>query len=55
MLNPSPGCVRRLFRSPRRQTAYDHKRDQDGKRDSKFQCVFMLFSVARMGVSGLAQ
>ena len=31
--------VRRLFRSPRRQAAYDQKRDQDGKKDSQFQFV----------------
>jgi hypothetical protein len=26
----------RLFRSPRRHTAADHKCDHDGKKDSKF-------------------
>jgi hypothetical protein len=35
--------VRRPFRSPRRQTAYDHKRDQDRKKDSKFQRVLHAF------------
>src|SRR5271169_704967 len=28
--------LRSLFRSPRRQTAADHKCDHDGKKDSKF-------------------
>ena len=28
-----------LFPSPRRHAAYDHKRDQDGKKDSQFQLV----------------
>ena len=36
--------VRCLFRSPRRQTAYDHKRNQDGNKDSKFQLVHHAFS-----------
>jgi hypothetical protein len=31
--------VRRLFRSPRHQTAADHKRHQNGKKDSQLQIV----------------
>src|ERR1700685_1155875 len=29
--------LRSLFRSPRRPTAADHKRDHEGKKDSKFR------------------
>ena len=43
MLNPSPGCVRRLFWSPRHQAAADHKRDKDGKKDPQFQIVHHAF------------
>jgi hypothetical protein len=32
-----------FFRSSRRQAAYDHKRDQDSKKDSKFQRVLHAF------------
>jgi hypothetical protein len=31
--------VKRLVRGPRNQTAADHKREQDGKKDSKFQII----------------
>jgi hypothetical protein len=35
----SIGFRRRLFLSPRRQTADEHKRDQDGNKNSKLQRV----------------
>jgi hypothetical protein len=33
--------LRSLFRSPRRHTAADHKRDHDGKKDSEFHHAFL--------------
>ena len=45
--------VRRLFRSPRHQTAADHKRQQDGNKDSKFQIVHHAF--LRVGEERLSQ
>ena len=45
--------VRRLFRSPRHQTAADHKRQQDGNKDSKFQIVQHAF--LRVGEERLCQ
>ena len=41
--------VRGLFRSPRHQTAADHKRQQDGNKDSQFQIVHHAFLRVRGG------
>jgi hypothetical protein len=45
--------VRRLFRNPRHQTAADHKRHQDGKKDSQLQIVRHAF--LRVGEGRLSQ
>jgi hypothetical protein len=45
-------CFRRLFPTPRRQTADEHKRDQDGAKDSQLQDVRgMSFKICR-GIDG---
>jgi len=45
--------VRGLFRSPRHQTAADHKRQQDGNKDSQFQIVH--HALLRVGEERLSQ
>jgi hypothetical protein len=46
---------RRLFPSPRRQTADEHKRDQDNSKDSQFETIHHAGSPSSPQLSRLAE